>query len=271
MKICLTGDVHHMSMGTRDQAYLSGTELEAALKYVRIAHEYDIPVTLFVTGRAAVEEPERYRELAGMDGVEIGGHNYFAYHLPYLGSRPYNACYKVFGVYSPGVIQRLEVRHTIATLSDSLKTPVVSWRDHAYRQDRNTGDILVNAGIEYFSDTVTPHRHSPYTNDGLVVVPVNTLPDHEHIYHSFRTEEYVEQLDWKNAFTGESFPPKEWAEQVLTQVREMDDSTDGNKVATVLAHPSCMSIADHFETFRRLCDGLADFDGRLMRELESIA
>lgn len=255
-------------METRDQTHLCGTEVEAALKYARIAAKYNIPVTLFVTGRAAVEEPERYRKLAKMDHVEIGGHNYFAYHIPYLGSKPYNACYKLFGIYSPAVAQRLGIRRTIATLSEPLNTPVVSWRDHAYRHDRNTTDILVDSGIQYFSDTVTPDNYRPYIEDGLVVVPINTLPDHEHMYHAFRTEEYVEQLDWHNQFTSESFSPEEWSEQVLRQVSEIDNDADGDGVATVLAHPACMSTADDFETFRRLCDGLAEFDTRLMRELE---
>ncbi|MFC7231569.1 polysaccharide deacetylase family protein [Saliphagus sp. GCM10025308] len=99
-----------MSMQTRDQSYLSGTEVEAAMEYARIATEYDIDVTLFVTGRAALEEPDTYRRLAQMDSVEIGGHNHFAYHLPYLDSLPYNACYKAFGVYSPAFIQKLGVQ-----------------------------------------------------------------------------------------------------------------------------------------------------------------
>ena len=38
--ICLTGDVHHMSLKTRDQAHLSGTEMEAALIYMKIARKY---------------------------------------------------------------------------------------------------------------------------------------------------------------------------------------------------------------------------------------
>ena len=66
-------------METRDQSYMDRTEVEAAIEYAEIAAEYDVPVTLFVTGKAAVEEPERVERLAAMGNVEIGGHNYWAF------------------------------------------------------------------------------------------------------------------------------------------------------------------------------------------------
>jgi len=79
MTVCLTGDVHHMSLETRDQEYMDRTEVEAAIEYAEVAAEYDVPVTLFVTGKAAEEEPERVKRLAVMENVEIGGHNYWAF------------------------------------------------------------------------------------------------------------------------------------------------------------------------------------------------
>ena len=47
MTVCITGDVHHMSMETRDQEYMTETEVEAAIEYAEIAAEFDVPVTLF--------------------------------------------------------------------------------------------------------------------------------------------------------------------------------------------------------------------------------
>jgi len=67
MTVCLTGDVHHMSLETRDQEYMDRTEVEAAIEYAEVAAEYDVPVTLFVTGKAAEEEPERVKRLAVME------------------------------------------------------------------------------------------------------------------------------------------------------------------------------------------------------------
>ena len=82
MTVCITGDVHHMSLDTRDQEYMDRTEVDAAIEYAEIAAEYEVPVTLFVTGKAAVEEPAGVRQLANMDHVEVGGHNYWAFTTP---------------------------------------------------------------------------------------------------------------------------------------------------------------------------------------------
>ena len=72
MTVCLTGDVHHMSLDTRDQAYMERTEVECAVEYAELAATYDVPVTLFVTGKAAREEPDRVERLASMENVAIG-------------------------------------------------------------------------------------------------------------------------------------------------------------------------------------------------------
>jgi len=57
-------------METRDQEYLDRTEAEIAVEYAEIAASYDVPVTLFITGQTAREEPERIEQLAAMETVE---------------------------------------------------------------------------------------------------------------------------------------------------------------------------------------------------------
>jgi len=55
--ICLTGDVHHSSLGTNDQRYLCGdTEVRIAARYVRLAEAHGLKLTLYVTGKTFVEE-----------------------------------------------------------------------------------------------------------------------------------------------------------------------------------------------------------------------
>jgi len=240
MTVCLTGDVHHMSLETRDQEYMDRTEVEAAIEYAEVAAEYDVPVTLFVTGKAAEEEPERVKRLAVMENVEIGGHNYWAFDtLIHKGWRGVTGSWN-----GPRPFQRWEIRKTIETFEELGS--ITSWRDHAYRHDRHTAALLSEAGITHFSDAVEPDGEVR-EEDGLTVVPINTPPDHEHVYHAFRTPEFVAENDFEGPFGEDSVEVEEWVEWVLGRVSEQDG------VTTILAHPACMWLADDFRGFESVC------------------
>ncbi|WP_254546357.1 polysaccharide deacetylase family protein [Halomarina pelagica] len=257
MTVCLTGDVHHMSLDTRDQVYLEASEVDATLGYVEIAASYDLPVTLFLTGLAAREEPARVERLAAADGVEIGGHNYYAF------STPVHKLWRgLTGSWNgPRRFQAWEIRRTIDALEGCGAT-VRSWRDHAYRHDDETADLLASHGITHFSDVVDPagavERGRP------TVVPVNTPPDHEHVYHAFRTPAFVEEDGFEGPFGTESVHPDEWVEWVLDAVAE---HREAGRTATVLAHPACMRLADEMAAFDRLCDGLSAYEAVTVREV----
>lgn len=258
--ICLTGDVHHMSMETRDQPHLDGTEVEAALEYARIAGSYDLPITLFVTGKTISEETATVESLSEMPHVELGGHNYWAFDTPlhtlFRGlTRSWNG---------PKRFQSWEISRTLDVFSE-LGVDVRSWRDHAYRHDSNTLPVLRDHGITHFSDAVEPMGDRRVT-DGMTIVPINTPPDHEHVYHGFRTPEFVETDDFEGPFGTESVDPPEWAKWVLDRVAH---HVDVERTATVLAHPACMRIADDMYTFEQLCERLAtnEYTVRMMKEL----
>ncbi|WP_217471959.1 hypothetical protein [Haloterrigena gelatinilytica] len=238
-----------MSLETRDQEYMDGTELEAAIEYAEIADEYDVPVTLFVTGKAAKEEPERLQTLAEMDDVEIGGHNYWAFGTPF---------HKLFrGIlgswHGPRRFQAWEIEKTIKTFAN-LGVSVESWRDHAYRHDENTIELLSERGVTHFSDEVRPDG-GIRNEDGLKAVPINTPPDHEHTYHAFRSPEFVENDAFEGPFGQESVEIGEWVDWSLRTAREL---TDKDMVVTFLVHPACMKLADDFDSFRRLCREIRD-------------
>lgn len=258
MTVCVTGDVHHASLGTRDQAYMDRTEVEAAVEYAEVAAEYDVPVTLFVTGKAAVEEPDRVRDLAGMDNVEVGGHNYWAFDTPVHSA--WRAVERATGGRvgswnGPRRFQSWEIARTISAFED-LGVDLASWRDHAYRRDRHTAELLAAHGFTHLSDAVGPDERVR-EEAGLTVVPVNTPPDHEHVYHAFRTEEYVAESDFEGPFGSESYPVAEWVDRVVEAV---EAATDRGDPATVLAHPSCMELADGLAAFGRLCRAAAAHD-----------
>ena len=246
MTVCLTGDVHHMSLETRDQEYMDRTEVEAAIEYAEIAAEYEVPVTLFVTGKAADEEPKRVKRLAAMENVEIGGHNYWAFDtLVHKGWRGLTGSWN-----GPRPFQRWEVRKTIETFAE-LGIEITSWRDHAYRHDKHTAELLSEAGITHFSDAVEPDGEVR-EEDGLTVVPINTPPDHEHVYHAFRTPEFVVESDFEGPFGGEAVEVENWVEWVLECIREHENV---GRTATVLAHPSCIVLSDGFDSLSTVCRG----------------
>jgi len=266
MSVCVTGDVHHMSLGTRDQAHLDGTEVRAAVEYARLAAEYDVPVTLFCTGKTAAEEPDGIRTLREMDHVEVAGHNYWAFDTPV------HAAWRAVGKATGGAVgswngpkpfQRWEIARTVDAFAD-LGVDVVSWRDHAYRRDAHTPACLADAGIRYLSDEVS-ERPTLGTESGVTTVPINTPPDHEHVYHAYRTPEFVAALDRSFPFGDDSRDPADWADWVLDRVRSVRE--DGG-VATVLAHPACMQLADGFDAFESMLEVLAtEADAVPMREL----
>lgn len=268
MTVCITGDVHHESLETRDQEHMDGTELEAAIEYAEIAADHDVPVTLFVTGKAADEEPERVRALAEMDHVELGGHDYYAFDTPvHAGWRALEKASggRVGSWSGPAPFQSWEIGRTIDAFAD-LGVRISSWRDHAYRHDRHTPRLLAARGITHFSDAVGPDERVR-SREGLTVVPVNTPPDHEHVYHAFRTPAFVERSDVSGPFGDESVAPDEWLEWVCDRVESV--RADGG-VATVLAHPSCMQLADEFGAFERLVERVAEqYEPVRMSEVEA--
>jgi hypothetical protein len=239
-----------MGLNTRDQAYIDTTEVEAAIEYAEIAAEYDVPVTLFCTGKCVVEEPTRMARLAAMNNVELGGHNYWAFNTPIHAG--WRALEKVTGGrvgswMGPRQFQAYEIRKTIATFGE-LNIEVTAWRDHAYRHDQHTIELIAEAGITHFSDPVEPNGVVRKQSD-ITVVPINTPPDHEHIYHAFRTPGFVAEDGVAGPFGSESRKPEEWVDWVLDHRSE---HSHPSSVTTILAHPACMRIADGFDSLRTL-------------------
>lgn len=249
MTVCLTGDVHHTSLATRDQEYMDRSELSAAVEYAEIAGFHDVPVTLFVTGKAVEEDPGSIDRLAAMDHVELGGHNYYAFDtLVHKASRGLLGSWN-----GPRIFQGWEISRTIDAFA-SRGIDITSWRDHAYRHDSNTAPLLADRGITHFSDAVGPDE-TLHREADLTVVPINTPPDHEHVYHAFRTPEFVAESDFEGPFGTESRTVDEWLDWVCESI---DDRLDQKRPATVLAHPLCMDIADGLSGFDELCAHVSD-------------
>lgn len=264
MVVCLTGDVHHRSLQTADQAALDVSEPETALRYSRIVSNEGLKATLFVTGRTAYEDPAVVKSLGEQDQIEVGGHNYGAFTIPAV---PYSgilfrAYETATGDICPKWVQKHGIEKTKRRLEALTRSSIVSWRDHGFRNDSNTYELLKRAGIEHVSDERSPTQTHPYRSEetrSLLEVPVNVPPDHDHIDHG--------NLDppagWSDPFSNEIYGPDEWLKRVLSSVEQIDRA---GGVATILAHPACMALVDEFGLFEPLCSRLSEYKTIHVRE-----
>lgn len=284
--ICLTGDVHHMRARSHREL-VGSTEVEIAKKCVEIAEAHDVKVTLHITGQTFEEEYESVIELLGYENLEIGGHTYSALKPRVL---HYSFGLVSSSYYGPRFYQSIDIKKTVNIINKTTGRRITSWRTHAYASNENTFKLLNRYGIRVVSDEVRRDALFPRkTTNALVSLPINVIPDHEHIFHGITTPEYVSKESysrplqiaksyaaralrinvWKRRnvytddFTSKSYAIGEWFEIVKKQVQNIDDK---GGVATILAHPVCMQVADKLQTFRELCDFLSEYDGIFARD-----
>jgi hypothetical protein len=243
MAVVLTGDVHHY-IPSADRRHAVESESTLAVEYARMAGRHGLKVTLFFTGRALRDDIADAGPLLSMETVEIGGHGWDAFRPRWL----YRPLARLSG--SPHGYrswQRRTIARTRAAIERVTGKGPTSWRNHAYVHDAHTAGLLAEAGIVAWSDHVDLGRARPYVHEsGLVVLPMNTIPDHENLYHGDRTPE--------SSGAAGSLHPTEWCARVLEGVERA--LADGG-TATVLAHPLCMKVVDDWETFDALCSGLS--------------
>ena len=161
-------------------------------------------------------------------------------------------------------MQARMVRRTCAAIEHVTGQRISSWRNHAYCFDSWTPRVLADAGIRVWSDEVDPERVRPRRHGaGITILPINTTPDHEHLYHGDQTLESV-----PTAKRSQYAHPDAWKEEVSRQVEAI--VADGG-VATVLAHPLCMKVVDDWGTFERLCSELSRHPSAWATEAATLA
>jgi peptidoglycan/xylan/chitin deacetylase (PgdA/CDA1 family) len=250
--VCLTADVHNSSSRGWEQRFLPDDEITILAEYLSIAAKYEVPVTVFVSGLAAVQGAPRLRALTARYDVELGGHWFDAFPWRV----PYGVWGRLFGrPRGPAWWQRREIRRTVTAIETATGVRIQAWRDHAYRRDRNTYRLLASAGLSAVSDEVARDALRPRLSDGLLSVPINVLPDHENIRHL-------------PPHAGTSFPGSfSAAEWTVLAVKDVDAIVARGGVATILAHPTCMKLSDKFVSFHVLCAALARHPCVRMSEL----
>src|SRR5579859_1528499 len=151
--IVLTGDVHQTDPRMDDQRYLprEWTEVRTCERYLELANKHSVFPTLFFTGLAAERESEVLHSLVDRFKFEIGGHTYSA-NRPRLVLGPSR---RLMGLANgPYWWQKADMSKTLRCIHEGFGVTVRSWRNHAYRMDRNTYTIASELGIKYVSNIV---------------------------------------------------------------------------------------------------------------------
>ena len=255
--ICLTGDVHHMSLCTKESKYLPAgmTEVQVAQRYVQLLGQHGVKATLYVTGMCYVAERRELEPVVQSPLVEVGGHSFWARQprklFDWYGRRTGNWN-------GPRWLQAWDIRRNIAVCERMTGTRPVSWRAHSYKVDPNTYPLLAQQGVRCVSDAIEAATlHPRVIKAGVISHPLNVIPDHDHLYHAHRTPEFVADANRRgygaDDFGAVSYSIQDWGELVVAQAEAIDAQ---GGLATILAHPICMFIADEFRTFARLLERL---------------
>ncbi|NLX99300.1 MAG: polysaccharide deacetylase family protein [Rhodopirellula sp.] len=276
----MTGDVHHRSLRTNDQQFLADpgdSEVKIAVRFVRLAQQYNLKLTLYVTGKTVAEEWDDFRAIADAANVEIGGHTYAG-----LPQRPLKKLwYRLRGLRPPSHAGRhgsrrsqyRDIRRTVETIRRKTGRPVVAWRSHGLVRNEHTDGLLASCGIRLISDEIRAAESLPHrTAAGLLSHPINIVPDHDHLYHAHRDEEFVRSAQARgygtDEFGGESYTADRWGRIVEEQLAAVEEA---GGVATVLMHPICQFLADEFHTAERLFNTFSQYKNVWASELLELA
>jgi hypothetical protein len=251
--ICLTGDVHHASLRINDQRFIKSgdSEVKIARRYVSLLEKHGVKGTLYICGKCFTEEWSDLEPTVTSPLLEIGSHGYRARQprplFDWYGRRTGNWN-------GPRWFQEWDIRRSAEACEQKTGSRPISWRAHSYKVDPNTAPLLEKYGFRLVSDEIKAKNIWPERiGHGLVSHPLNTIPDHDHLYHAHRTEVFVQRANalgyGADEFGAVSYCIEEWGRLVLMQVENIE--AEGG-IATVLAHPLCMYLADGFATFEAL-------------------
>jgi peptidoglycan/xylan/chitin deacetylase (PgdA/CDA1 family) len=254
--ICLTLDVHHQSLRTANQEHSDLTEAETTVRVLERLEARGIRATFLVTGRALDDEADALAPLAGHPLVEVGGHTYEGFAPALL----HRVSAKLCGSYNgPAWYQRRDIQRTVEAVERFAGAPCRSWRNHMYMHGPYTETLLAEAGVRVCSDGVRagparPTRHP----SGVWNLPLNVIPDHEHLLHAERDPSWVRRWltrrAWRDDFGSASYYVGAWADLVLEQ---LEDHLARGRDAVMLVHPITMYLCDNFRALDRILDLVA--------------
>lgn len=263
--ICLSSDIHHSSLNTGNQQHSDISEAETACQFADLLSQYHVKATYFMSGKLFADESDAIQPIIANPLIEIGGHNWDCFE-PELWHR---VSKKLFGSYNgPAWYQRWDAQKTIETIRQHTGRQIVSWRNHMYMHGPFTESVLAECGIQICSDGVRRQSRPQVDSTGLVLFPLNVIPDHEHLYHAERTPEWVEhwvkRYNWSDDFGSESYDIETWTDMVLQQLQANEAQ---GLISNLILHPITMYLADGFASAHRILEYIATRPQLLMAEV----
>lgn len=255
--ICLTGDLHHTSLGTGNQKHCDTTELKVAQIYLNLLRDANVKVTFFVSGKCFLEEWQDLQPICESPLVEIGGHNYSCFQPEIIHRISKKLCGSFNG---PAWMQRWDTRKTMEIIKNKTGKTIQCWRNHMYMHGPNTEPVLAECGIKICSDGVKKDSNGPeWRPSGLLNFPLNIIPDHEHLYHAERTPEWVEwwiqRYNWSDDFGSKSYYIEEWTELVLDGLQKNEEN---NILSNMIIHPITLYLCDKLRSFQKILEFLSN-------------
>lgn len=263
--ICLTGDIHHSSLGTGNQAHCDISEVQVARRYLDMLDAANVKATFFVSGKTAADEWDELEPICAHPLVEVGGHNYYCFK-PALWHRAWN---KINGSYNgPAWYQRWETKKTVDILRRKTGKSIRCWRNHMYMHGPYTESVLADCGISVCSDGVARNANGPSQHaTGVLNFPLNVMPDHEHLYHAERTPEFVrrwvQRYNWSDDYGSDSYHVEEWTDRVIDELQRHEDQ---GVLSNMLIHPITLYLCDRFQSFERILEYLSTHETVHMSE-----
>ena len=264
--ICLTGDIHHTSLGTGNQKHCDITETQVAARYLKMLEEAGVKVTFYVSGKTFAEEWTDLKPVAVSSSVELGGHNWDCFQCTLL----HRISKKLTGSYNgPAWYQRRDVLKTQNIIRDKTGRTIRSWRNHMYMHGPFTENVLASAGIDLCSDGVQKNSSGLVEHSsGLFNFPINVIPDHEHLYHAERTPEWVDwwiqRYHWSDDFGSASYYVDAWTELVL---QGLEENEKAGRVSNMIIHPITLYLCDKFASFQRILEYLESHETVFVSEV----
>ena len=263
--ICITSDIHHMSLKTGNQEHTDRTEASIACDFVARLNEHKAKITCFVTGKAFEEEWSEIKPMCESPNVEIGGHTYHCF-MPELWHR---GCKKLFGSYNgPKWQQNWDIAKTKRIIQSKANIDITSWRNHMYMHGPHTEELLMNNGIEVCCDGVSRDATGTQQHPtGLLNFPINIIPDHEHLYHAERTPEWVAQwikrYNWSDDYGSESYYFDEWFKIFKSEIFQREKK---GHVSHLLIHPITIYLCGGMNALNEVADFLGQFETTFVTE-----